>query len=536
MPRRPASVVIVIEAPGKIAAFRAAFPSDDCEVIATGGHFCHTKNEGLDADDPQVGPGWIEAERHPSESVVETLQRVIGPAREIIIATDPDAEGDVIARDVVATLQSLRLSPTTCITRMRPMGLSADMLTQAARLRCLWDETHDRAAYAGDARRVVDKMIGLTAVELGSGGMGRVSVRLLANIADDPLQPYRASLMLPAADGGRPFVAQARAGSRSIADSYVRICAEHGPVLGESIDVSTASPMNYPEAVVAVASGLGVGASEASMLVQKSYELGILSYPRSMNRVIEGQSYEFLTKMARDASLPWVPSAASRHVAVQERGHPAPAPIAALSITKPLKVLAPPEAAAAVIGRRLVECGTHVEIVRPFAQKPTSPLRDVVFSRPVTPLPWQVKAGEASSVTQLAPDLLLIERMGEAEIGRPSTMVSHADKVGKRNQLEDYKLAPEIRLRLKMLPQEWRDPGLCRMVDALDTGAVAASPEALVDAMLRVAGEKTYNIASAAVGDRPPFRPVMAGNAHDSTTKRPRGAVAATPDNGLRDY
>ena len=175
----------VIEADGKVKRFQEILKKAGirgAEVFATGGHLFSAPRSlhplGIDRNYQDV--------RNPVRpDRVEQLTSLAGLADHLIVATDPDDEGDVIAADVARLVQKIR--PDLPISRIRLQALSPTALTSALERKGPVGE-----GVAGTVRRVFDRWIGGNIFPV-SGGSGRsclfgISVRRLRD-----LPPSRAS-------------------------------------------------------------------------------------------------------------------------------------------------------------------------------------------------------------------------------------------------------------------------------------------------------------------------------------------------------
>jgi DNA topoisomerase I len=187
--------LIVIEAPGKRAVLRRLLEvcGIDAQVFATRGHLLRYPG-GLwplgvaeDFSEPGRVPG----------AVAARLQAAASGSSEVVVATDPDAEGEVIARDVWRVVRET----ARVVTRLRLGSLTQAALAEAWPLR---GPLSPESAREGDARRVVDRLIGHAFSQAGLP-VGRVMTAALgAAVRDEPVIGHL-TLVLPAADGGRPY-------------------------------------------------------------------------------------------------------------------------------------------------------------------------------------------------------------------------------------------------------------------------------------------------------------------------------------------
>lgn len=193
-----AYTVIVIEAPGKVAtlALCAIGHGVEAKVFATKGHLRRH---------PELYPLGMTATSEPGRAWTPRAAQLksLAQGREVVIATDPDAEGEVIARDVYDCVVPVASS----VARVRLGALSQKAFGDAWRARGPWRPCYEAAE--GDARRRFDRAI---AHALSQDGLpvGRVlSSALGAAVANSgDLAIGYVQLSLPAADGGRPWVAR----------------------------------------------------------------------------------------------------------------------------------------------------------------------------------------------------------------------------------------------------------------------------------------------------------------------------------------
>ena len=170
-------IVVVIEAPGKLSRYRDALRWNRNEwagpvhVLATGGHIMEYRS----GESPAVCPdgSLLRTPIHPKKTQ-KILDSLAGSA-EIVLATDPDDEGEVIATDI------RRLAGKGILfTRMVVDSLSVNAIRKAFENRQPWI---DRSA-RGIARATLDRMI---FDQYGARGLciGRIVTPLL-NLCLDP--------------------------------------------------------------------------------------------------------------------------------------------------------------------------------------------------------------------------------------------------------------------------------------------------------------------------------------------------------------
>ncbi len=183
--------LIIIESAGKAKAISNAWlrlRGNTPMVFATNGHLM-VQPESLSP--LMIFPGFRDA-RHPrSERIVDRLKALVMSTGWVWIATDPDAEGEVIAHDVMRLCD-----PPMAAYRMKLAGLDeasiASAITSAAFVdwkagAALWPD-----AVAGHARRILDRLI---AGVFGSPDrpVGRVLSGFLDRAARGPVDPPQVS-------------------------------------------------------------------------------------------------------------------------------------------------------------------------------------------------------------------------------------------------------------------------------------------------------------------------------------------------------
>ncbi len=256
MGQRAAQPLVVIEAPGKIrrltALLRAAgVPAD---VWATRGHFR--------ANPASLWPLALDARlqevRREYDPQRLSALRDHAAGRHVLVATDPDQEGDVIARDVLDAVCDIAID----VKRVHLHALSVDGVRRAFRAVMPVDAM---AARPGDARRVVDRLIGSTYSE-PHRSVGRVFSAALGAAASKDLIIGYVTLLLPAVDGGQPFVARVPVTPRTHALWQDRLRESVAFGASEVADRrrSRSRPWRHAD-VLAVASGLPLAPSQFEM-------------------------------------------------------------------------------------------------------------------------------------------------------------------------------------------------------------------------------------------------------------------------------
>lgn len=193
----PSGTLIVIEAPGKVAQLARMIRAIgmDAQLWASGGHFRQHADSlwplGIIADGSEPG-------RTFDENRFASLRRA-AMGRRVLVATDADQEGDVIARDVRDAIQDI----ASGIERVRLHALDLEGVRAAFAQSTPFAPS---ASKAGDARRIVDRLIGHCFSRPGLP-VGRVFTALLQSLRDNEPVIGHVTLRRVAGDGGPAFTA-----------------------------------------------------------------------------------------------------------------------------------------------------------------------------------------------------------------------------------------------------------------------------------------------------------------------------------------
>lgn len=468
--------LVVIEAPGKLRTVRRGLAANyvRVDVVATLGHV-----RGYDRRLAPLGIV-IDAEQTLSEdrhilrpNVRRFLAAAIGKADRIVIATDGDQEGHAIAVDVAALVHEV--APHAAMYRMVPSGLDPESLGEAWRSAVPFSPVE---AQAGIARRVADRVFAASLSDPEQGVViGRVQLGLLQMCADGRACRQVATLPVPAADGGRPFLATvdvpAGVSQASVQEAFASIAPVR--VQGEAYLAPLQAPMDAADALLALDAELSMSIDDAARFLQEMYENGEISYPRTGSHAFTGMGANAVARLAQVRGIlgfrrDVVPQMdAGAHEAIRLVGTRAAPdlmrpPCLAPSVTDGVKT---------IIGRRMVESG--IEVQREDGDCSQLPLwasgarlvREMVRTRPG----WQSGPPSAVSIRERSPEAALVAAMAGAGVGRPSTYSRHATRFMATGWVdEDLSLTGEGRRVLSSIPGD-----VCR---AAATGAFERAVDA----------------------------------------------------------
>ena len=270
--------LVLIEAPGKIATVRRNFPGA-AEVIATYGHLFDLPqfNLGIEADRIQFVP--------INMKTIRTIREAAAKHTEIYISTDPDREGEVIARQIMGILADVTGKKT--VVRIHPHDLSRQEFERAI---AAGNTFNEGLARAGMCRRIIDRLIGFTlsrraGKDLGANiSIGRVKTAILQQATRCfPGKSYHGKLVFALGYRGA-----------MVCNTTMRGDAWHkGGLSGwfrmnsiKSGDIRTAAPVTTASMLSHFAAKGVFRPFSAYKTAQKLYEQGTTSYPRTREEII----------------------------------------------------------------------------------------------------------------------------------------------------------------------------------------------------------------------------------------------------------
>lgn len=465
----------IIEAPGKASTLQALLTRMGLEarVQATKGHLLSMPDRltplGIDS-------GLQEYLRAPRDPEIVTRLRTMASETvalggRIVVATDADQEGDVIAWDVASVLSDIAPAPL----RVRLRGMDDDSIREAVAEAA---PVRQEDAIPGRTRAIVDRLIG-GAFSGGGVAVGRVGTALLGLVAQGTPVVHRLRLSAPAKDGGRPWLAECDIRAPLDVLTAGRIAQLALPMLdAKSAEPFTAAPGHMGDVMVRAAETLGLSPAQTARAMQRTYEAGTLSYPRSGSRGMSRAAARKMQRILAKVGTRFDDTAVAEKT--PEEVHDAPHPIGAINLSLDPRKLGADEGVRALIGRDLVRSGQrHVRqsaLGAPIERFLLGQGFSATVARHVAGLDWRREQGPrypgqeswaASAVVQRRPDAALLEAAMEAGLGRPSTWANHIEGFLERGLADDT-------LALTEKGRAW----------------VAASPEVLLDPRISAAIER----------------------------------------------
>ncbi|MBD8089257.1 type IA DNA topoisomerase [Pseudomonas fluorescens] len=293
--------VWVIEAPGKIDSLKmalkdAGFLND--RVLATYGRLYDLPEDklGFDPSNPHL-VAW--KAKRPDQ--IRKLKKLLEDADEVLIATDPDIEGELIASQVAHLCLENQV-----VDRVHLAGFTADYVEIAELNRKKLDS--DRVS-AAKARRLFDRHLGFMLTKPEDRwrmSMGRIVTPVVKSLHSAPAESHIVTKALE--DGWHAIVriptTQAVHADTimSILDALPRPDIESRKSLPLEFE---RKPLTGPEALSLCCRSLKKPLAEIIDSVQRNYEKGKLSYPRTDSRHLGEISLRWAERMAVAYSRPF---------------------------------------------------------------------------------------------------------------------------------------------------------------------------------------------------------------------------------------
>lgn len=521
--------LIIIEAHGKIPAWSRIMSSlgVPAKILATSGHLFRYPSS--------LYPLGIKISKGQAVDISRTVRpeieaRIVAALRardegsEIIIATDDDPEGDVIALDVMRLIVNLDPMLLDDCLRVRPNAITRsgiDAAIKAARRDGGGIDDLMSRAVAGRTRAMTDRWMGASLSRVAGTGCGRVRAGLLGTVycwarSPDLLRglPETGEITLQARSGagGLPFTAQIplAGGAQDILAGLAkryrgRLIPGHvTPMRSAGAAIaprfSKITPFNTGDALAYASRFYGVSPKQAMRGLQDAYMAGRISYPRTDNRTMSQATASTVVQITRvcgikDASVdiagafPHAPGADG--MTAHEGIFPTPRMTSdalekfRVLVRKPVQKLDPTHPGSVedlmvvLVARRAFEAMRPNEmapgVFHPRAGSDLSPeeiraLDDLEWLRPAgMSAPWARHATTDIRIWPMAS--VILEGMMIEGIGRPSTWASHAEQAVSSGHFSIPspgalpRPTPEGVRILKALPRGVWSPATCRMIE-----------------------------------------------------------------------
>ena len=456
----------------------------------------------------------------------------------ILIATDDDQEGDVVAFDAAQMIQAHAPSLLSRTVRVRAASMDPDDLRSAAEAaiaqagrapaeaRGLFARMQ-RAAAPGRARAVLDRWIGGAYSYDAGAPCGRVKAAALGAVRlwSERPEALRAipeigeiRLRVAADDGGAAFTARIPLHGPVPPDLESLLAWHHGAeVPGRIVTARPAGAavaprdgraalLNTGDAIVEAARDHGLNVLAAMNGLEFGYRLGKTSYPRTAGRHVSEAVARRVVDFAQGFGVPDLPDS------LQEWSAPAPGdgPHDALHPTRRLTARDVEGHFAAkrrrrgstsimmgIISERCFEAMRRNPLswgsYRPdpgcnLTETEIATLEELVWTRSEAE-PLHEAEPPGTELRWWPLDSIMVELMMSEEIGRPSTWASHGHALKVSGWLEPGRdgspptLSPRGRDVLSRLPPEAADPETSRHIQRI-LEDVPCGPDGTLDAPL----------------------------------------------------
>ena len=457
----------------------------------------------------------------------------------ILIATDDDQEGDVVAFDAAQMIQAHAPSLLSRTVRVRAASMDPDDLRSAAEAaiaqagrapaeaRGLFARMQ-RAAAPGRARAVLDRWIGGAYSYDAGAPCGRVKAAALGAVRlwSERPEALRAipeigeiRLRVAADDGGAAFTARIPLHGPVPPDLESLLAWHHGAeVPGRIVTARPAGAavaprdgraalLNTGDAIVEAARDHGLNVLAAMKGLEFGYRLGKTSYPRTAGRHVSEAVARQMADFAQGFGVPDLPDS------LQEWSAPAPGdgPHDALHPTRRLTARDVEDHFTAeqrprrgstsimmgIISERCFEAMRRNPLswgsYRPdpgcgLSEAEIATLEELVWTRSEAE-PLHEAEPPGTELRWWPLDSIMVELMMSEEIGRPSTWASHGHALKVSGWLEPGRdgspptLSPRGRDVLSRLPPEAADPETSRHIQRI-LEDVPCGPDGTLDAPL----------------------------------------------------
>lgn len=521
--------LIIIEAHGKTRAWSriSSALGYDAKLVATSGHLCRFP-ESLFPLGIRISKGHaIDVSRTPRPDIEQRIRNAVSslrPGAEIIIASDDDPEGDVIALDVMRIIVDIDPLLIDQCLRVRPSAITKEGLAIALK----YAKAHNgdlenlvSRAVAGRTRALTDRWMGATYSRLAKAGCGRVRAGILGSVFCWTRSPEvvrgvpetgEITLQARSSAGGLPFASQVTLHGNipsALADvalryknklipGYVKPMVSIGAAVAPRF--RNVALFNTGDALAYASRMHGVGPRPAMAGLQSAYMKGRISYPRTDNRTLSEGSALAVVQAAHICGLMDVSAVhakafdhtASRDSITNHEGiHPTPRMIKEdmdhfrAIVLKPVFQVDENDAdmvedlMVVMIARRCFEALRETSLARGvFHPREDSDLTalemealaDLDWFREIGQrVPWSKSLATGLKVWPLYS--LLVEGMMMEDIGRPSTMASHAFLIEEAGHIRIPtpgslpQLTQSGARILKALPRGSWSPATCRMIE-----------------------------------------------------------------------
>lgn len=427
--------LFVIEAPGKkknVAKMLWKCSVRDVEIVATVGHIASNPDGFRPIG---INSNYEESSYQLMASKVRIaieIRRLSELASEIFLATDDDQEGDVIARDVARFC--INAEDSAKVKRLRLKAISPTEFHKAYTEATAFDFM---SAAKGDARRVIDRLIGSLSSDLGA--VGRVQGSLLLTLQNQVPIIGIATYSI-ACEHGDTWIARQPIYAGDGIPKVFEFDGKLSPA-SSNTTVLTNKAWSFEDILLNVSLATGEEIGRISDGMQELYERGELTYPRSRDRAVSRDSLKRINMIAKTAGATFNEKIFK---AVRdsngEHTHESPNPaVINVPLNQPVEFLSLDQKILVLLTRNLIDGATPCQFQTPRLSD-LAELPDAIGK-----LNWQrtTVLGDRSWESQTVPgfqkwtkEQSLLFHMTKNGLGRPSTIISHLNKFLDRNLVD----------------------------------------------------------------------------------------------------
>ena len=523
-------VMIITESQGKLKPWHGFASKRELEPISlmTAG-YVHLYPEDLDLlgfrfKDRRVQ----EFGRLPNGEFLKRLPRDLRRLPSdgvILIATDDDREGDVIAFDVIEAIRAHDASLLSRTLRVHPKTMTyADM--RVAVLEAI-EEAHEdaqrapdgvcrlyekmkQAAVPGRARAILDRLFGSAYSNDSGAHCGRVkaaalgAVRLWNKTPEALLyipETGEVRLRVAAADGGEAFTARVALRGR-VPDVLARLAKRHNETevpglihVPKSVGAAVAPRdgrlpfLNTADALIVASRHHDVKVLNGMKGLETGYAEGTISYPRTAQRHISVASARKVADIAQRCGVPSLPVSEWAEFVPSDGAHEAlhpahrvpPNDIAEHFAKKQRANRSVTKKMTGIVSERSFEAMRHNPLTwgryRPVPGSQLLPdeialLEGLEWTRSeAEPLHKAPPAG--TKLTPWSPESIIMDILMSQQLGRPSSWAKHAHAVANSGWVTFYEdgrpptLSQAGEQILSLLPREAADPETSRTIERI---------------------------------------------------------------------
>ncbi len=310
-------ILVIVESPGKVKKISALLGAG-YKVVASVGHVRDLPVKAIGIEPPHFHPRYEPTER--GRGVLAKLQQDVANAQHILLATDPDREGEAIAwhlADALKLKSALRVTFTAITKTAIDAALAAPRPINMALVR------------AQEARRALDRIVGYrvspalsarAGQPLSAGRVQSPAVRLVVDreraiAAFQSTEHFGAELLFEHHDGSRWKATWDRRPHLQLGQEYILSPAlaqqaaqvRHLSVLS-AVDSersqAPAAPFTTSTLQQVAGRRLKFKPKHTMMLAQRLYEQGAITYHRTDAPNMDAAGQDDIAAYARAAGLP----------------------------------------------------------------------------------------------------------------------------------------------------------------------------------------------------------------------------------------